>query len=535
MTDIDNIICAINPKKYYDNKGNPQNLRDYIKLIKEKGISAGVKDAKPKPAASHKLVYDSFSEQLEPVYFWILDFMNDMFQGKVEKLGDNFASSPGSGHFGEMGIRKSQMQQQATQLLTSMNAILKSVIQLLYDLKEFQIRLTHYTAAKSKEPSRRQAALLSLKQIWMDKVDMGARGAGSINQLSSGNLQFVTLRDAFLKVDTVKAVDELDLNDRVKRILKPRIQEFIAWKSMSEKELRKRFEIEKIYLKSQVDSLKLQARWAKPYLKAAEQLENKEKIGTDAALVSAFNILILELQLLAKAELNVKETVVDKNLPKDFAKMKNLRTYHSVILVDFRFRTVPSKSGQHYTFGGRADVEFKAYALNDEELDLLKYKLEDEDLNSSLKLIQGMTEDSLEQLKVDLDEFLGSAEKTEEEAAAPETNPFLALFSFLRPGKSAKKIKEEGMDEKEKQIERMKELNKKGIKKDNYAEQYLRNFAEADAITKCYKVFDIYKKAHAMASLPYMEDEEVTPPRTEAEKLFGFNKERGYDYNDQEG
>tara|TARA_Y100000034_G_scaffold136943_1_gene217446 strand:- start:5040 stop:6563 length:1524 start_codon:yes stop_codon:yes gene_type:complete len=489
---------------------------------------------KKEPSASHKLVYDSFSEQLEPVYFWILDFMNGMFGGKVEKLTDNFASSPGSGHFGEMGIRKSQMQTQATQLLTTMNTILKSVINLLYDLKEFQIRLTHYDAAKSQNPNKKQAALLSLKQIWMDKVDMGSRGAGSINQLSSGNLQFVTLRDAFLKVDSVKAVDDLDLNDRVKRILKPRIQEFLAWKNMSERELRKRFEIEKTYLKSQVDSLKLQARWAKPYLKAAEQLENKEKIGTDAALVSAFNVLILELQLLAKAGLDIKDLAANKKLPRDFAKMKNLRSYHAVVLVDFKFRTVPSKSGQHYTFGGRADVEFKAYALNDEELALLKYKLEDEDLESSLKLIQGMTDDSLKQLKVDLDEFLGSEEEDKKKQETPETNPFSALFSFLRPEKTQEKAKKEGMTDKEKQIEDMRLLNKKGIKKDNYAEQYLRNFAEAEAITRCFKVFDIYKKAHQMASMPYMEDVEVTPPRTEAEKLFGFNKERGYDYNYQD-
>ena len=107
-------------------------------------------------------------------------------KGNVEKISDNFASSPGSGHFGEMGIRKSQMQTQATQILTSMNTILKSVIQLLYDLREFKIRLSHYDAAKSQDPHKKQAAILALKQIWMDKVDMGARGGGSINQLSAG-------------------------------------------------------------------------------------------------------------------------------------------------------------------------------------------------------------------------------------------------------------------------------------------------------------------------------------------------------------
>jgi HD superfamily phosphohydrolase YqeK len=39
----------------------------------------------------------------------------------------------------------------------------------------------------------------------------------------------------------------LDLNDRVKRILEPRIAEFLQWKEISEQELRKRFNIEKNY------------------------------------------------------------------------------------------------------------------------------------------------------------------------------------------------------------------------------------------------------------------------------------------------
>ena len=78
----------------------------------------------------------------------------------------------------------------------------------------------------------------------MDKVDI-QRGQGSINALASGNLQFVTLRDAFMIVDSIKAVDDLDLNERVKRILKPRVQEFFEWRKRSEQELRKRFEVEK--------------------------------------------------------------------------------------------------------------------------------------------------------------------------------------------------------------------------------------------------------------------------------------------------
>ena len=124
---LDKIIAAINPKKY---SSNPKAV---MALLKKGNFWQAVKESKPVPAAQHKLVYDSLAEQLEPIYFWILDFMNGMFGGKVEKLIDNFSSSPGSGHFGEMGIRKSQMQQQASTVLATINSVLKSVINLSSD------------------------------------------------------------------------------------------------------------------------------------------------------------------------------------------------------------------------------------------------------------------------------------------------------------------------------------------------------------------------------------------------------------------
>ena len=37
-------------------------------------------------SAEFKLIYDSTSETLEPVYFWILDFMNDMFGKNLQKI-----------------------------------------------------------------------------------------------------------------------------------------------------------------------------------------------------------------------------------------------------------------------------------------------------------------------------------------------------------------------------------------------------------------------------------------------------------------
>ena len=229
---------------------------------------------KGEPEATHKLVYDSSSETLEPIYFFILDLMND-FGLETEKLIDNFSSSPGSGHFGELGQRASVMQQQGTKLLGDINTVLRSVLNLIYDLKEFRIRLSSYEDLKSKDKATSEAARLSLKQIWMDKVDI-QKGNSSIKAMGLGQAGFVTLLDAFLAVKDEKDVDKIDLNERVKRILKPRVQEFNTWLNQSESELKKRYEIEKTYLKSQVNSLKLYARWAKPYLMAANELETNE-------------------------------------------------------------------------------------------------------------------------------------------------------------------------------------------------------------------------------------------------------------------
>ena len=345
----------------------------------------------------------------------------------------------------------------------------------------------------------------------MDKVDM-QKGQGSINALSSGNLQFVTLRDAFMIANSVSDVEKMDLNDRVKRILEPRVLEFLEWKKRSEEELKKRFEIEKIYLKSQVAALKLNSRWAKPYLRAAQQLMSNERLAGNPALVTAFNTILLELSLMGKGEISVKDSVFEKRLPKEFRKFKNLRKYYQVVLIDFTFRGIPSKTGQHYTFGGRADINFRAYALNENEIDLLNEKLSESDLSTALKFIQGMTDDSLEKLKIDIEEFSEDADQKKKEEIS---DPFTAMFSFF---KSEKK----DLEKAEKQ--RIKLLKEKGPKSENYAETYLRALAEAKVKDTCFNIYDIYKKSIGMATFPYMEEPETKVPRTAAERLFKLNE-----------
>lgn len=440
---------------------------------------------KGKPEAEHTLGYDSSSETLEPLYFFILDLMDSMGL-KPEKLVDNFSSSPGSGHFSEIGGKASIMQQQGTKTLADINTVIRSILNLIYDLREIKVRIQTYDDLK--DPSKKESAILSLKQIWLDKVDM-TKGNSSIAMMAR-QLGFATLFDSFYAVKETKDIDRLDLNERVKRVLKQRIHEFTNWITQSEIEFRKRYGLEKTYLKSQVSSLKLYSRWAKPYLRAAAQLESKD-FGRDPALVKIFNTLLLELTLLGKNKLKIKESALDQSFPEEFSKDKFLRKvkreYYSCILLDFNFRGIPNKvqGTQHYTFGGKVDIVFRAYALNQEEIDLLNKKLEQEDLDSAFGLITNVTDDSLGQLKEDIDFFVGEDQKTEQTRPKDTSNPFLALFgkyeSKEKPKSTAQEILEPAQD-------------------NWYEREYFRAKSANDAKEILYNIFDVYKKAHGMAS-----------------------------------
>ena len=448
---------------------------------------------KKAPEAVHTLVYDSSSETLEPVYFFILDLMNNLGMAP-EKLVDNFSSTPGSGHFAELGQRATVMQQQAGKIMGDVNTVLRSVLNIVYDLKEFKIRLSHYGSLNSKNKAEQEAAMLSLKQIWMDKVDIN-KGNSSMKAMTFGQSGFQTLMDAFLVAKDEKEADKIDLNDRVKRIVKSRIIEFNIWLKESEKELKKRYELEKTYLKSQVNSLKLYSRWVRPYLKAAQELESKE--STNPALVKTFNTIILELTLLGKNKLDVADEAAKGTVPLDFAKEKFLgkrRTYNSCILVSFTFRGIPQKISQqsHYAFGGRAEITFSAYALNDDELTKFKEEFKKSEVNDVLNLIEGATTESLSTLEEEINSFLNEKpEEVKKEKPKDDSNPFAALIG----GFNFKKLF--GKEEPKKEVK--KEMG--AVIQDDWIEKNLfRPLAAQAAKDKAYDLFDIYKKSHGMES-----------------------------------
>lgn len=520
---VPQLITAINPEMYLSTSSEKKLRGEAIKKIKDGVVKDGVyRTAKNIPISKtqcikftnkgsddidfkldavdgnevkYEIVYNSPTESLEPVYFWLLDLMND-FGLNPEKLVDTFTSSPGSGHFSEMGMKASTMQQQATKAMGDVNTVLRSVLNLVYDLKEFRIRLQAYDGIRSSDEATREAAKQSLKQIWLDKVDM-LRGNGAIHMMSQ-QMGYQTLRDAFLMAKDIKAVENIDLNERVKRIVIARLYDFEAWLEQSEKELTKRYRLEKNYLRSQVNNLKLYSRWVKPYLKAAADLEQREQ-GRNPDLVNSFNSILLQLTLLGKTKVAPDAVAGAGRITSDLKKLrpKIKRDYYKCVLADFEFRGIPQKIQQGYAFGGRVIVTWRAYVLNNEELDLLERAMKKADLGDVMSLIQGATDDSLGELQKEIDFFLEDKDEELEKKKQTEknkdsgSNPFLALIGHYE--KEEKKPKAEKKEEKN-------EADNILVAGDNWAEEFMRLGAAFEAYDTTFTLYDIYKKAHGMLS-----------------------------------
>ena len=471
----------------------------------------------------YTLIYDSFSEGLEPVYFWIVDFMRDNYWGtglEVKKTLDEFQGAVGSGFFGDLGTRAAIMQDRAMKMLTTINSVVRSLINILYDLKEFDQRLELYKDLHSNEAVKSNTARLALKQVWIDRVDI-QRGRGSINMLTQ-QLQFVTLRDAFMAANSVEDVvggrgreEGMDLNERVKRILAPRVQEYLAWEKLSESELTKRYKIERSYLKSQVSALKLYSQWARPYLKAAQQLMSSDYRTAD--LVSIFNNMQLQVSLFGQKEIKPADiiprtTIFTKN---KFANIKLPKKIYSCVEVTMTYRTIPhtitrTESGTHYTQGGRVSMKFRGFALDEDEAKAV----EKEELYQGLELIESMTKESLESMQDEINKYLEQEEKGSED---PEERikQLEELINSVSDKRAIQKYKKE-----------IKELMKKiGPEKDNiftsltkgwkeiseplrgvlkpkheikWIATLARDEAKKTSVRNAYTIYLVYKKSHGM-------------------------------------
>lgn len=139
-----------------------------------------------------------------------------------------------------------------------------SIMNMFLDLAELKIHLRNFDYLKSKNRDKRNIALLTLKQRWIDKVDI-LKENFSMKNFVEEKEKFKELINAFLITGYIKEIknsqqinkeiNKLDLNEEIKNILREKIPKFYKWVETSEKELRKRYEVEKkLYIGTKKDT-----------------------------------------------------------------------------------------------------------------------------------------------------------------------------------------------------------------------------------------------------------------------------------------
>lgn len=395
-----------------------------------------------------KLTYDNPNIVLENYYFWLIDFVKYGLKLKIDKISDTFGASPGSSFLGEMSSRMMNLLNQARSLGALINDIVKAILSIIYEIKYIKQRLKLYDEykkikdpkASDKEKSRAHAALMSLKSIWIEKVD-SQRGQASLSSLAR-SFKTTTVMDVFFACTYPEDVDDLVrrkvINERVARVVKPRLMEFWKWLEESEKELRSRYKLLVSYLKHEINSLFTYFEFARPLLRFARKLLMKEYSSPD--VVSIFETAILELLLLIEGK-EKEFNIIEKG-------EKKKKKYYPVIEIKLYFRIYPM--GQRvggssvYTHIGKLDLEFYAYVLNEDELKDLRKK----ELERDLLYIEGMTKDTIENL---LDDILKIFEDYEKETGKDIWKGLEWLKEFKKEKKEEKK-EEKDKEEKKKKI-----------------------------------------------------------------------------------
>ncbi len=163
--------------------------------------------------------------------------------------------------------KRKAFEDRAMTLLGSVNAVLKSIISITYELRELDRNLQFYNLLESTDKEKKAAAELALKRIFVDQVDARKRGA-SLSALSNGYTQgqggagFIDLVASFYKVTSLKDIANMQRNTEYKDILKNRYIEYEEWRKLSGSDLKQRRSMLLQYLKSQVSSYKMYSEWA---------------------------------------------------------------------------------------------------------------------------------------------------------------------------------------------------------------------------------------------------------------------------------
>jgi hypothetical protein len=463
----------------------------------------------PSPVVTYDMTYELYQGSIERFYFWIRDQLKFDMGYHVYKLEDDFMASITSSFWGSIEQRRSTQQEKVSQYLGLIGNMIKSLFQILRSLRIMEERWQYYEDSRKGEKS----AEIALKGLWVDLVEGGGKNPSSVYALAA-QVGFVTLPDLFFDLtpktvhDVDKVVNGVDINDKVKEVLKRKLKQFMLWKDATEKEIKTSKTFHLNYLRQHFNTIRLYMSWIKPYLKNIKRLEQKGHRKAD--ILDIADNVVNDVELFAtKDQILVMGgsglTVKHDNIPSYQYKFK---TYFPVIRMVFEYRTVPEMAyHQEYQRGavhmGHTNMSYQGYVMSRYQIDayIKSKEIEDIDLLTDINA-------SMIALKDDLIKYLNEADeldaefkltgKRTEKAKSQSMfeslfgnvgnvfQPFAAMFEF-RTLLGKKKL-----DDKTSTAEEI------TARKDSIMDKKEKKWAAKLVGGDTFGLYDVFKKAHQM-------------------------------------
>jgi len=429
------------------------------------------------PVVQHTLVYDSLDESLEALYFELLGAFERSDRWQVSKLRDETAPTSGSSLFAEQIRRLQTTQRESQHFLRQAGELVQSILREQPAIERLQQLLHWVQAYQSGEADQRRAALVMLKQAWLEENPRGAAGVGGPRWDPE------TLSHFFAEEQESEPVKpDTDWRTMLNR---QQQESFGRWLEKAEASLRSQLELKRRQLGQQSATLKLLARWLRPYLRSSRSLDPQTPV--DAALVNVFNTAVVDLVLVAQDAVPVEEWVAAGEVPK-FVIRAARRRPTPVVLVELRLRSAPLRtSGGAHAHRGRMELRLSSYALSSGELAWLRREMERDDLTQLVSALEGALDATVQTVLAAVGETGDKPPITP--VQSEDRNPFLVLWDLLRAGWKWLFGERQGRDEGE------------VSRPDTAAEEFLRRHAALRSALVCESVYGTLKQRLRMPVL----------------------------------
>jgi hypothetical protein len=331
-----------------------------------------------KPLTKLKIIDEKYARQVEPVYFWVLGYLREHLGAKkVEKLVDTYSSSEAAAFHRNMGQALAGSQDRVASHLRQIAQLLQHLFQIVSEITKITERLSLYYDGKktgTEKKGKQNFAEMTLKDRYISFVEGGTKNPGSVLGLAQ-QVGFINLDHFFYHThifDSDKLQDEMSkiksgegLNKKFIEVLGRKLRAYIGWRETSQKQLETRRKWMLSFVKQHYNSIMLNVKWVKPYLRSVQRMTMSEEFKDSPDIVTALEQVMMEIEL--------------------FAFVKEDKKYNQIVNPIIRFRTSPeSEYSQKYQaptskFSGRVELEIQSWVLSDAQVLAYKAKIQKED------------------------------------------------------------------------------------------------------------------------------------------------------------